>query len=237
MKILPYLAVATFLAGVGMLFVGYAYSGSSAAPKPVQGNYFTPTPAPSPTEAPTDAPTPTPTPPPYDGKIARFEIPKFKVDVPIEGLTVLLNNELDTPHDPLNVAWYDSTLKPNGPFLGSKPGFGKNAVFAAHVNYYGLPPGKLPFNHLKELQPGDEIDVTMDNGTVYRYATISIQNFTIYNIKMGELIDAPTKSADAEWITLVTCADNGPSVPVDANNPNGPVEYLNRDVLVAQRFQ
>ncbi len=239
MRILPYLAVATFIAGVAMLVVGYAYS-SNSQPQPAQGNYFTPTPAPptdTPTPLPTDAPTPTPTPPPYDGAIARFEIPKFKVDTGIEALSVLSNNELDTPHNPLNVGWYDSTIKPSGPYLGAKPGFGKNALFAAHVNYYGLPPGKLPFNHLKELQANDEIDVVMDNGLTYKYSVYSIRTFNVSDIKMGELIDAVGLDPNKEWITLVTCTDTGPSVPVNPNDPSGPVEYLNRDVLVAERVQ
>jgi hypothetical protein len=238
MRILPYLAVATFIAGVAMLVVGYAYNGSDSAAKPAPPNYFTPTPAPfTPTATATDEPTPTPTPPPYDGSIARFAIPKFKVDTGVEALSVLSNNELATPNNPVDVGWYDSTIKPDGPYLGAKPGFGKNAVFAAHVNYYGLAPGKLPFNHLKEMQSGDEIDIVMDNGLVYKYATYSLQGFSVDTIKMGELIDAKGLDPTKEWITLVTCDDTGPSVPVNPNDPHGPVEYLNRDVLIAYRIQ
>lgn len=229
MKVLPYLAIATFVAGLAMLAVGYFYGGDNQQ-KPVQVEYFTPVPTAqaTPTEAPTDIPTPTPTPPPYDGEVARFKIPRFGVDTAVEDIGIKPGtNELDTPHDETNVGWYG---------IYAKPGFGSNAVFSAHVNYYGRPPGQMPFNHLKELNPDDEIDVVMDDGTTYKYHVILKQNYSITDIKMGELIDAPDKPKDAEWITLITCGDSGPFVYVNGGN-SGPVEYLTRDVVIAQRFE
>ena len=230
MKILPYLAVAAFVAGVAMLIVGYTYSGDSkASPDPV--TYFTATPY-TPTATPTGQPSPTPTPPPYNGALARFVIPEFKVDVPIEAIGIKPNNELDTPHDPHNVGWYDSELA--GQNLGTKPGFGGNAVFSAHVNYYGLPEKTIPFNRLKDVASGDEIDVVMDNGATYRYAVRDKITYTLDEIKMGELIEAPTKPPGEEWITLITCGDDGPFVYL--NGHDGPVEYLTRLVVTARRI-
>lgn len=234
MRVLPVLAVLTFFAGVAMLIVGYFFSGNSqAAPPPV--TYFTAVPTNTPAATATDAPSPTPTPPPYDGAVARLKIPRFNVDSAIEPLTVMANNELATPTNPRDTGWYDSALKPNGPYLGSKPGFGGNAIFAAHVDYYGLNPNLMPFNKLAQLNEKDEVDVVMDNGSTYRYAVISKQNFNINDIKMGEIIDAKDKPAGAEWITLITCGNTGPFVRVYGGD-SGPVEYLTRDVVVAQRI-
>jgi hypothetical protein len=233
MRVLPVLAVLTFFAGVAMLVVGYFFSGDSkAAPPPV--TYFTAVPTNTPTAPPTDAPSPTPTPPPYNGAVARLQIPRFKVDSAIEPLTVMANNELATPTNPRDTGWYDSTLKPDAPYLGAKPGFGGNAVFAAHVDYYGLDPSLMPFNKLPQLNEKDEVDIVMDNGATYRYAVISKQNFNISDIKMGEIIDAKDKPPGAEWITLITCGNTGAFVYVQGNS--GPVEYLTRDVVVAQRI-
>jgi hypothetical protein len=237
MRILPYLAVVTFIAGIGMLIVGYTYSGDSKAdpgPPPV---FFTPTPY-TPTATPTDAPTATPTPPPYNGGVARFQIPSLKVDAAVEAIGINSQNELETPTNPRNVGWYDSSTAKQ--YIGSKPGFGKNSVFAAHVDYYGLPPGDLPFNKLKNTSPGDAIDVVMDNGLVYHYKIIFKQRYNVSDIPMGELIDG--KAGDTveppgvEWITMITCGNDGAFVYVDGGN-SGPVEYLTRDVVIAQRVQ
>jgi hypothetical protein len=241
MRFLPYFAIATFIAGVAMLIVGYAYSdGGKVKSEPV--TFFTSVPETSTAAAPTDtaateAPSPTPTPAPYDGQLMRLKIPRFAVDAAIEAIGVKPNNELDTPHDPHNVGWYDTTLDKNGPYIGAKPGFGKNAVLSAHVDYYGLPASATPFNKLKNTDPKDEIDIVMANGEQYRYQIISKQRFSVSEIKMGELIEAKDKPAGKEWITLITCGNDGAFVYVNPGATSGPVEYLTRDVVIAERVQ
>ena len=240
MRILPYLAIATFIAGVAMLIVGYASSaGGKVKSEPV--TFFTAvpeTPTAVPTDArPADAPTPTPTPAPYDGQVMRLKIPRFNVDAAVEAIGVKPNNELDTPNDPRNVGWYDTTIDKDGPYIGAKPGFYKNAVLSAHVDYYGLPASAMPFNKLKNTDPKDEIDIVMANGEQYRYQIISKQRFSISEIKMGELIEARDKPAGKEWITLITCGNDGAFVYVNPGASSGPVEYLTRDVVIAERIQ
>ena len=235
MRILPYLAIVTFIAGVAMLIVGYAYSdGGKAKSEPV--TFFTPVPE-TPTATPTDAPSPTPTPAPYDGQVMRLKIPRFTVDAAVEAIGIKPSNELDTPHDPHNVGWYDSTMNKDGPYFGAKPGFGKNALLSAHVDYYGLPASATPFNKLKNTDPKDEIDILMANGEMYRYQIISKQRFSTTDIKMGELIEAKDKPAGKEWITLITCGNDGAFVYVNPGANSGPVEYLTRDVVIAERIQ
>ena len=235
MKVLPYLAIATFVAGIGMLVMGYVYRGNSNTPvvAPVTTFNVTPSATDTPLATATGAPSPTATPVPYNGAVSRFKIPKFNVDAAVENIGILANNELDTPHDPHDVGWYG---------IYSKPGFDGNAVFSAHVDYYGLPPTQMPFHRLKELKAGDTVVVQMDNGLEYTYSVISFQRYAINNdgttnypvIKMGELIAAKNRPPGAQWITLITCGNSGPFRYVSGNS--GPVEYLTRDVVVAQRI-
>jgi sortase (surface protein transpeptidase) len=111
-----------------------------------------------------------------------------------------------------------------------KPGFGGNAVFAAHVDYF--PDILGPFNRLKDVNEHDEIDITMDNGLVYRYDVFSKNVYSIDDLDMAELIWPTTKPAGDEWITLITCG--GQFVPTESS---GAGEYLSRVVVIARRIE
>jgi sortase (surface protein transpeptidase) len=228
MKILRVLAIVSFLAGITLLVVGFASSGGSGTNQGVsyESSPFptidiTPTPTsfvPEPT-----VPGATPTPVPYDGALSRFKIPRFKVDSAVEYIGLKPNNELETPHDPLKTGWYD--IEGYG-----KPGFADNSVFAAHVDYY---PNILgPFNKLKDLEKDDAVVVVMDNGTEYTYHVIRKARYDVKTIPMGDLIWPKDRPEGKEWITLITCG--GEFVP---SRPGGPGEYLNRDVVVAERVR
>ncbi len=230
MKVLRSLAILSFLAGAALLVAGFMFSGGgtngSASPSyeasPFPTLEITPTstafvPKPSVASA-------TPTPLPFDGKLTRFKIPRFKVDSPVEVIGFKANTdnrELDTPHDPLKTGWYD---------IYDKPGFNGNAVFAAHVDYYPNIIG--PFNKLARLEKDDDIVVVMENGLEYKYKVIRKQRYDVKTIPMGDLIWPKEKPDGVEWITLITCG--GEFV---ASRPGGPGEYLNRDVVVAERYQ
>src|SRR5512146_3090466 len=112
MKILPYLAIFAFVAGISMLGYGYFYAGDGTqaqASRPVEVFDRTP-PAPteSPTASPTNLPTATPTPAPFDGRVGRLELARLGISNAIEEVGLIANtNELDTPHDAVNkVGWY-----------------------------------------------------------------------------------------------------------------------------------
>lgn len=233
MQALRSLALLSFLGGLALLVIGFVYSSNgddaqSDEPPPNFEIFAPPTRTPTapretPTELPPDAPTPTATPAPYDGAVARLKIPSLGVDSKIETIGYLAGteNQLDTPHDPYNTGWYD---------LYDKPGFNGNAVFSAHVDYY---PNILgPFNKLSQTEIDDEIVVTMDNGTEYRYRIIKAARYDVQTIPMGELVWPTNKPADADWITLITCGGE-----FRASRPGGPGEYLQRDVRVAERIK
>lgn len=225
MKILRLFALASFLSGVALLVVGFISSGSDdddSTPAAIETYDFRLTPTPTAEVA--ESASPTPTPHPYDGAVARLQIPRLKVNSPIEEIGIKENNEMDVPHDPLNTGWY-------GVEGWGRPGYNENAIFAAHVDYYPNIIG--PFNKLKDLNLGtDEVVLVMDNGLEYRYRVIRKARFLASEIKMGELIWPEDKPAGVEWITLITCG--GAFV---SSQPGGPGEYLHRDVVVAERIQ
>lgn len=234
MQALRSLALLSFLAGLGLLaygfFVGNLSGGSEkaaeAAPQTFEIN-APPTRTPTPqretaTALPPGAPSPTPTPAPYDGAVARLKIPRFGVDSAIEVIGYVTGtNQLDVPKDPYKTGWYD---------LYDKPGFSGNAVFSAHVDYY--PDILGPFNKLSQAEIDDEILVTMDNGVEYRYRVIRKARYNVTDIPMGELVWPSTKPAEAEWITLITCGGQFRAI-----RPGGPGEYLQRDIVVAERIK
>ncbi|HMO55218.1 MAG TPA: class F sortase [Tepidiformaceae bacterium] len=232
MKVLPYLAIFTFVAGLSLLVVGYAFqpADQQVAPEPPPLAFdirstATSTPTSSPTPPPTDVPTATPTPLPFDGSIARMVAESVGIDHPIEEIGLLPNNQLDVPKDGVNkVGWYH---------IYEKPGWGKNAVFAAHVNY-NFKQG--PFAKLKDVKAGDQIRVQMDGGPEYVYEVFYFKRYDLKTIPMGDLIngilDGVSRPEGEEWITLITCGGR-----FQQTQASGLGEYLDRDVVVARRVQ
>ena len=222
MTIFRALALASFAVGIGLLvavlLIDDGNTGSSASAD------FTPF-APTATDTPEATPSPSatatvpasPTPAPYDGAVARLRIPRFGVDSAIEEIGII-DNQLDVPKDPLNTGWY---------YIYDKPGFGGNAVFAAHVDYWPNIIG--PFYNLSKLEPDDEVVVVMENGLEYTYRVFFKQRYSVETIPMGDLVLAPDKPEGAEWVTLITCG--GQLV----QGPQGG-EYLERDVVIAERI-
>lgn len=176
----------------------------------------------SPTVAATDVPTATATPEPFDGEVMSFRIPRFDVDAEVENIGLIPGeNQLDVPSDPRKVGWYG---------IFDRPGWLGNTIFSAHVDYW--PDIRGPFYDLSRLDPGDEVVVVMDNGQEYRYRVFRKQRYDATTIPMGDLIDATDKPTDAEWITLITCGGRFRAY-LDGG---GPGEYLDRDVVIAERI-
>jgi hypothetical protein len=71
----------------------------------------------------------------------------------------------------------------------------------------------------------------MDGGPTYVYEVFFYQRYDVDQIPMGELIDAPTRPANEEWITLITCGGR-----FEATQANGLGHYLDRDVVIARRI-
>ena len=235
------LAVAFPALLVALLLVGAACGGSSdddsaPAPSPTANSVgqevaaeptatatATQPPATTPTRTPTEVPSPTATPRPFDGAVLALRLPSLDVEAGIEDIGLLEGtNQLDVPHDPNNVGWYD---------IYDKPGFGKNAVFSAHVDYW--PNIRGPFYELTEMEHGDEIVVVMEDGREYVYEVFFRERYNVNTIPMGDLIWPPDRPEDEEWITLITCGGEFQAYSADGS---GPGQYLHRDVVVAKRI-
>ena len=226
MNTLRVMAVLSFVTGIALLVYGFLASRESEAQSdaatPTSFDYVaTPTPTPTQTSAPEATATATATEAPYDGGVVRMKIPQLKVDAAIENIGLLPENQLDVPKDPYNVGWYG---------IYEKPGFGRNALFAGHVDFY--PDIIGPFNKLATLRPDgdDEIIVQMEDGREYRYVVIRVTRYDANTIPMGDIIWPPNRPEGEEWITLITCGG-----PLQRLYPGGPGEYLSRDVVVARR--
>lgn len=221
MRVLSYLAVFAFGAGLFLLVAGAARSHTAGEPvEPAAPFDLRPiaVPAYAVDEGSPGAASPTAT--PFDGPIARLRIPSLGIDSPIEEIG-LVGNQLDVPKDAnRSIGWYH---------IYPRPGEGKNAVFAAHKNF-DFKDG--PFAHLNDVQPGDRVTVEMEGGPTYEYEVIFYQRYNVDSMPTGELIAAPQKPANAEWVTLVTCGGL-----FQATEPNGLGHYLERDVVIAQRVR
>jgi hypothetical protein len=72
----------------------------------------------------------------------------------------------------------------------------------------------------------------MDNGTEYHYRVIRTARYDAESIPMGDLIWPVERPPENEWVTLITCGGT-----LVRESPGGPGHYLQRDVVVAERFQ
>ncbi|MEX0786137.1 MAG: class F sortase [Dehalococcoidia bacterium] len=161
------------------------------------------TPIPSPTAAPT---------PPSEAPIDTLAIPKFDVEAPLITLGVDPNGIMESPDGPTSVAWYD---------FSARPGFGSNAVFSGHVDYYNY--GPAVFWHLKDLESNDIIEVRLQDGTVYKYGVVSREMVFAESAPIAEIVGDTAR----EVITLITC---GGTFYQDAG------EYDQRVIVRAERL-
>jgi LPXTG-site transpeptidase (sortase) family protein len=147
-----------------------------------------------PIQTPTPGPTPTPAanyPPASESALQRLIIPSAGIDAPVVVKGVDAAGVMQSPDNAFDTAWYD---------FSAKPGYGGNAVFSGHVDYINV--GKAVFWELKDLNPGDEIQIRLEDGTVYRYAVNFKQQYDAATAPVEEIV-GPTPR---ETITLITCS-------------------------------
>jgi len=195
-----------FLAGVAVIAFALLGGGTKHTPRtiPESNTFVLPTPVP-----PTPGVALEPTPVPSSAPVARLVIPRIKIDAGIQVLGLNSDGAMQDPKGPKDVGWYDLTRSFEN--FSSYPGWGGNAVFAGHVDYINY--GAAVFWRLKELQPDDEIDVRLADGTAYAYRVTSMDSLS--EKANGDLISAATGNpvqvtdivgpAGREVITLITC--------------------------------
>ncbi len=189
---------------------GAASPAASAATQATAGSGGTTTP--SPESSPTAAPTPQFPAPKEDAGIARILIGRAKVNAPVQVKGLNARNEMENPDGKDNVAWYDFT---------GRPGFGSNAVFSGHVDWYTGEQGVFWF--LRDLKDGDEIVIKMSDGMELKYRVKENITYKADAAPVAEIVGPSTN----EMITLITCDGS-----FDAKTQ----DYNNRRVIRAERF-
>jgi LPXTG-site transpeptidase (sortase) family protein len=168
------------------------------------------------TSAPSEATAETPVVAP-----TRMVIPRLYVDAPMIALGMTPDNQPDVPKRPDQVAWY--------PSFSSAPGHSNNAVLAGHVDWQTQAGDPIPgvFYRLKELQIGDLIEVTREDGSKIQYR-VRANVATQYDDP--KILDVMQKS-DKDVITVITC---GGSWVKNRSQPNGG-NYSHRVIVRAER--
>jgi sortase (surface protein transpeptidase) len=137
-------------------------------------------------------------------------IPSAGVDAGIERLRVV-DGAMQDPSGPWEVAWYDN--------LGTLGRLG-NVVMAGHIDYWNV--GPSVFYNLANVQPGDEIVVSGDDGKTYPYTVEWVRQYDSESMPLDEV----TRSTTEQALTLITCGGAFDYV-------NG--HYLQRTVVRANR--
>jgi LPXTG-site transpeptidase (sortase) family protein len=151
-------------------------------------------------DLPTPGPSPTPDaqfPPGSAAAVTRIVIPDAAINAPIVVKGVDNAGVMIAPDNATDVAWYD---------FSAKPGFGGNAVFAAHVDYINV--GPAVFYNIKDLEPGDLIEVHQEDGTIVRYGVTVKQQYDVASAPVQEIVGATPK----ESVTLITCSGEFSSI-------------------------
>ena len=140
----------------------------------------------------------TPTTPPDTSPLAEFMLPKFNVtaSVEVKGIDPATNT-MQSPDNKDDVAYYNFT---------SHPGYGcqssdkcANTVLAGHVDWYTGQIGV--FWHLKDLKAGDQVQLKLADGTLYKYKVVSNTVYSDADAPVAQIIGQTPQ----ESVTLITC--------------------------------
>ncbi|HZP56392.1 MAG TPA: class F sortase [Dehalococcoidia bacterium] len=144
-------------------------------------------------KTPTAGPSPTPSsefPPGSNAPVARLIVPKAGIDANVVVKGVDAAGVMQTPDNAFDTAWYDFSAHPGSP---------GNAVFSGHVDYIHV--GKAVFWNLKDLSPGDLIEVRLADGSDYKYAVTALNTFDADTAPVDEIVGRTEKQS----VTLITC--------------------------------
>jgi sortase (surface protein transpeptidase) len=116
-------------------------------------------------------------------------IDSANVNYEIEVLEIV-DGVMQAPSGPNVVSWYKETAR-----LGEQ----SNIVIAGHVNWWGVPEG--PFFHLIDMQEGDRIEITGEDGNIYVYE--------VQWVRQESNLEAPDPGVvgptGEQSLTLITC--------------------------------
>ena len=120
----------------------------------------------------------------------RLVVPKVKIDAPVEVKGINGRGEMEDPGGKDAVAWYD---------FSEFPGFGGNAVFSGHVDWFTGDLGV--FGRVKELKDGDEILIKLSDGMDMTYKVVSSIVYESAKAPVAEIVG----KTENDSITFITC--------------------------------
>jgi LPXTG-site transpeptidase (sortase) family protein len=164
------------------------------------------------------APTSTPTAasaahfPTSDAPLARLVIPSIELNQPtVPGTVDAKTNTMVAPEKPFDIAYYD---------FSARPGRG-NAIFAGHLDYIRV--GAAAFWRLRDLRPGDEVQLQLADGMQLHYRVTMNK---VFDPQTGPWNDLFKQEGAPDEVTLVTC---------DGGFDPSSHEYAERRVVQAVR--
>jgi sortase (surface protein transpeptidase) len=151
------------------------------------------TPRPTITTAPSERPSPPPTaaiaPLPLGVVPARVALPAIGLDEPLIDLGIAPDGSMEVPSDYDDVGWFTG---------GGRPGGRGPLVIAGHVD---SPTGIAVFMRLRDLVPGDAVDITDAEGAVHRYVVTETADYPKSAFPTARVFGAVSR----DELRLITC--------------------------------
>jgi hypothetical protein len=154
------------------------------------------------------APTPEP---------AHLTLPTLGVDLPVDPVGVEEDGQMEIPPHAERAGWYRF-----GPAPGDPAGA---AVIAAHVDSIASE-GLGPFARLRDLDPGDPVDVALADGSVVHFTVADVSQVPKTDVTWPDVFDreGPPRTV------LVTCGGKWqPDVRHYSDNVIVTLEQVGRD--------
>jgi sortase (surface protein transpeptidase) len=118
-------------------------------------------------------------------------IPKINLDTRVISTGVNSQNQIGTPPDSIETAWFRESSLPGSP----------GATFIdGHVDGWYVPG---VFYNLKDLTPGDKIEILTGNNTLYTYVVVKLQTYNANSVDMAQVLSPINPNLPG--LNLMTC--------------------------------
>ena len=122
--------------------------------------------------------------------LERLVVPAARVDAPVETRGINSRGEMENPEGKDAIAWYN---------FSEFPGFGGNAVFSGHVDWFTGEVGS--FGLIRNLKEGDEVLLRMSDGMEMKYKVVSSVVYEAAKAPVNEIVGRTEKDS----VTFITC--------------------------------